>query len=125
MLKKLLIATLVAASLGGVCTYAPAATNIYVQTAPPEPRSERVPAVRRGYVWAPGYWDWKGRRHVWVAGHWVRARQGYAYRPHAWVERDGRWYLERGRWVRGGNRDRDGDGVPNRRDARPDDPRRR
>jgi hypothetical protein len=34
------------------------------------------------------------------------------------MERDGRWVLERRRW------DRDGDGVPNRLDARPDNPNR-
>ena len=82
-----------------------------------------VPAPRRGYVWAPGYWDWRGSRHIWVGGRWVREREGYAYHPHRWVEHDGRWRLERGRWDRA-HRDSDGDGVPDRFDRRPNNPNR-
>ena len=78
-------------------------------------------APRRGYVWVPGYWNWRGQRHVWTKGTWMRARNGYVYRAPTWQERDGRWFQERGRWPRN---DRDGDGVPNRQDRRPDDPRR-
>ena len=33
-----------------------------------------------------------------------------------WRERGGRWEYDRGRW------DRDGDGVPNRYDRRPNNP---
>ena len=95
------------------------AVDIYVNTAPPPPRHERVPEPRRGYVWSPGYWNWQNHRHVWVKGSWVRERPGHSYRAHQWVERDGRWQLQRSRW------DRDGDGVPNDRDARPNDPTRR
>jgi hypothetical protein len=32
--------------------------------------------------------------------------------------------MEGGRWERGGRRDNDGDGVPNRHDARPNNPNR-
>jgi hypothetical protein len=120
--KKVLVSVMFAAGLlgaGAAPLPAMAAVDIYVQTAPPPPRVERVPAARRGYVWAPGYWNWNGRRHVWVKGNWVRERRGYAYRPHEWVERDGRWILQRGGW------DRDGDGVPDRRDAHPNNPNRR
>ena len=120
--KKFLVSALMAAGLlGAVATPLPAiaAVDVYVRTAPPPPREERVPAARRGYVWAPGYWNWQGNRHAWAKGHWVKERRGYAYRPHEWVERDGRWQLQRGRW------DRDGDGVPDRRDSRPSDPTRR
>ena len=123
--KKLLVSALLAATtIGPMALPLPsaAAVDVYVNTAPPPPREERVREARRGYVWAPGYWNWNGRRHVWVAGHWVRERPGYAWRPHEWVERDGRWRLERGRWDR---RDSDRDGVPNRRDRYPYDPNRR
>lgn len=84
--------------------------------APPPPRHEAVPRARRGQVWSPGYWDWRGRRYVWVPGTWVKARPGYRYREPHWVERDGHWELRRGGW------DRDGDGVPNRHDSRPNNP---
>ncbi len=81
-------------------------------------RYEVVPAPRVGYVWTPGYWDWRGRRHVWIAGHWIRARHGYYYTPARWVERDGGWVFYRGVWLR----DRDRDGVPDRFDRAPNNP---
>ena len=119
--KKVLMSVLIAAgTLGAVAAPLPAlaATNvdIYVNTAPPAPRYEAVPGPRRGYVWAPGYWQWnkKRHRHVWVAGHWEKARRGYVYRTPEWTERDGRWHYRASRW------DRDGDGIPNNRDATPD-----
>jgi hypothetical protein len=120
-MKKILLAAVVAATMGSIAV--PAAAAVYVQVAPPAPRSEAVPAPRRGYAWAPGYWDWRGKRHVWVAGHWVKERRGYAYAEPRWVERDGRWTMERRGWQRA-SRDRDGDGVPNRFDSRPNNPNR-
>lgn len=122
----------------------------YITVAPPPPRYERAPRHRAGYIWSPGYWDWRGNRHEWIGGSWVRERQGYVYHQARWIERDGRWQREGSRWDRGGrgdsdhdgipnrhdrdrdndgianrnDRDRDGDGVPNRRDDNPDNPRR-
>jgi len=101
--KKLLVSALLAATMivpMAMPLPSVAAVDVYVNTAPPPPREERVREGRRGYVWAPGYWNWRGNRHVWVAGHWVRERRGYEWRPHRWVERDGRWRLERGGWDR-------------------------
>lgn len=131
--------------------FAHADVSIVIGNAPPPQRVEVVPVPRRGYQWAPGYWGWNGRRHVWVAGHWERARPGYAYQRPEWrQERDG-WRLSHGGWQRGpahGNRhhyvnhghgrgdryrdgvpnrvdrDRDGDGVANRYDRMPNNPRR-
>lgn len=68
--------------------------------APPPPRVEVVPAPRPGYLWAPGYWDWRGGRHYWVRGNWVRERRGYAYHHPEWVQEGGRWHLNHGGWVR-------------------------
>lgn len=120
MLKKLLFAAMLAASTIGLAPPA-VARYVVVQTAPPPLRVEAVPAPRVGYVWVPGYWDWRGHRHVWVGGLWVRHRPGYRYYKPRWVERGGRWSLERGRWGRG---DRDHDGVANRRDRYPNNPHR-
>jgi hypothetical protein len=88
---------------------------------PPPPRVEVVPAARPGYLWTPGYWAWRGNRHVWVNGNWVRARRGYVYTQPTWVQEGDRWRLRPGAWGRG---DRDGDGIPNRNDRHPDNPRR-
>lgn len=94
---------------------------VVIREAPPAPRQEVVPAARRGYEWAPGYWDYAGHRYVWVKGHWERSRAGYAYRRPEWRQGSNGWEMDRGGWRRG---DRDGDGVPNRDDRRPNNPNR-
>ena len=145
MLKRQwLLAALVASSISAISVPASAAVGIYLDVAPPAPRVEIVPAARSGFVWAPGYWDYRNGRHAWVKGHWVRERHGMFWHPDRWEQRDGRWVLQRGAWNReewrerrlaGGDRDRDGipnrldrdrdgDGVPNRLDRAPDNPRR-
>src|SRR4051794_8117707 len=68
--------------------------------APPAPRVEAVPAPRKGYVWAPGYWRWEGRHHVWVPGYYVRVQHGRHWVPEHWEERGGRWYFRKGHWER-------------------------
>jgi hypothetical protein len=144
--KKVLVSALLAAGMiGAVATplSSVAAVEIQLNFAPPPDRYERVPAPRRGYVWAPGHWQWNAQRnrHYWTAGNWERARPGYAFQRPQWVERDGRWHYQARRWDSdrdgipdrrdptpyGANRPRDSDrdGVPDRRDARPNDPNRR
>ena len=121
MIRKTLLAGLLAAGLGGIAAPAAAAVDVYIDLAPPPARYEVVPAPRRGYVWTPGYWNWNGHRHVWTSGTWVRERPGYSYNHARWVEQDGRWRMERRGWAR---HDRDGDGVPDRYDRHPNNPRR-
>ncbi|MDP5009212.1 MAG: YXWGXW repeat-containing protein [Glaciimonas sp.] len=75
--------------------------NATIRIAPPAPRYERVPPARAGYAWAPGYWNWAGRRHVWVQGTWVRARPGYRYSAPRWNrDRRGNWVFRAGDWRR-------------------------
>ena len=122
--RKLLLAGLCVTALSGIAVpvVADAAVGgVYLNVAPPPPRSEVVPSPRRGYVWVPGYWNARGNRHVWQAGHWEKSRNGYIYVQPNWVQRDNRWQLERGGWNRG---DRDRDGVPNGRDRAPNNPNR-
>ena len=87
-----------------------------IRVAPPAPRYERIPRSRDGYVWQPGYWDWRGNRYEWTSGIWAAERPGYVYAQPNWVQRDGRWFMEPSRWTPrgGGGRDRDHDGVPDR-----------
>ena len=75
-----------------------ARTYIDVDIAPPAPREEVIPEARVGFVWAPGYWNWEGHRHVWVAGHYIRERHGHHWVADRWNEHDGRWRYERGHW---------------------------
>jgi hypothetical protein len=71
-----------------------------IDVRPPPPRVVVAPGARRGYVWAPGYWRWDGRRHVWVDGRWLRERRGYHWQPAHWEERRGHWHFEDGHWDR-------------------------
>lgn len=89
----------------GALTQAPAAradVRVGIRIAPPPPPAHVIveSGPRVGYVWAPGYWRWNGRRHVWVEGHYVRARRGYVWVADAWDHRGDRWYYQRGHWVR-------------------------
>jgi hypothetical protein len=74
--------------------------SLNINTAPPPPRYERV-VVRPGYVWAPGYWRWDGRRHVWVEGYWIRERPGYVWVGPRWEQYGGGWRFSAGYWNRG------------------------
>jgi hypothetical protein len=123
MFKKIVLATLVAVSAAAIPGASYAQRQVIVNVAPPAARQEAVPAPRRGFVWVPGHHEWRQRHHVWVSGHWIKARPGYAYNAPQWSERNGKWVMREGQWVRSA-RDRDGDGVPNRQDARPNNPNR-
>jgi YXWGXW repeat-containing protein len=120
--KKVVVSALIAA--GTVATLAvplPSSAQavqaeIYVLQPPPPPRVEVVPAPRSGYVWVPGHYQYRTDNYVWAEGSWEPARPGYVFRAPAWVEREGRWVYQPPRW------DRDGDGVPNRRDNFPNNP---
>ncbi len=131
---KLLLASFAAASaFAAIPLPAAAEVGVYLDAAPPPPRHELVPVPRHGFVWEPGYWDWRHGHYMWVDGHWIRERRGLYWHPSHWESRDGRWVLERGGWhrdrweprryaERDRDRDRDRDGVPNRFDRAPDDP---
>lgn len=113
-------ATVLSLGAFAVPTVAQAQPSITVQVAPPPPRFERTPRPRQGYVWAPGHWEWRANRHVWIPGIWMRARPGYAYRAPHWEQHGGRWEYRQGRW----DRDRHG-GWPQGDDRRPGNPHRR
>lgn len=117
--RKLLLATIATMSIGAALPAAARTTvEVYVDAPPPAPVVEYVPAPRAGWVWVPGVWEWRHHRHVWVRGHWARVRPGYYYAPARWVPYGHRWQYYRGGW----RHDSDGDGVPDRFDARPYNP---
>jgi hypothetical protein len=96
---------------------------VVVKQAPPALRAESVPAARRGFEWVPGHWDWSGKRYTWVGGRYEKIRAGYVFKRPEWRRDANGWILERGGW-RAGKRDRDGDGISNAADARPNNPTR-
>src|SRR6185437_16541313 len=73
--RKTLLALCVAVGSGATLLPAVASAEIYVRIGPPPPRTEVVPVLRPGYVWVPGYWNWNGRRYVWVRGHRIHGRR--------------------------------------------------
>lgn len=79
--------------------------SIVIGNAPPPQRYEVVPAPRRGYEWAPGYWNLNDGRHVWARGHWERARLGQHYQRPEWQRSNDGWRLNRGGWQRGEHHD--------------------
>ena len=115
LMKASVLALSLLAPLAALPTTASAAVSVdlVVRVPPPAVRVEVVPAPRVGFVWAPGYWDWRSNHHVWVGGTWVRERPGYVYNHPQWIERNGEWHFARGSWAR---HDPDHDGVPNYRD---------
>ncbi len=101
MTPKALIATLmVAASAIALPAISTAGVLIDVDIAPPAAQVEVVPPARVGYVWAPGFWEWRDGRHVWIGGHWIGERRGYHWVPDRWDPVGGRWHHERGHWER-------------------------
>ena len=78
---------------------ASAEREITTSLSPPPPRIERV-RPREGFVWAPGYWEWRGHEHVWVAGRWMGERRGYHWVPDRWEQRGPHWHHEAGHWER-------------------------
>ncbi len=96
-LRRYALMMVVAASISAPAC-AGSSLFIDVDLAPPAPRYEVVPVARPGYVWAPGFWFWEGRRHVWHPGHWVVERPGYIWVADGWEQRGPRWHYNPGHW---------------------------
>ena len=118
-MRKLIIGSLAVAALGSLSLPAAAHTNLdfVVSIGPPPVYREYLPPPRAGFVWVPGYWGWRYGRYDWIPGRWVRHRPAYHYDPIRWRHREGPYFGYSG-W-----RDADRDGVPNRFDRRPFNPR--
>jgi hypothetical protein len=76
----------------------PPSAAAHVGVRPPAARAERIPAGRAGHVWAPGYWGWNGRAHVWFGGHWEAEQPGFRFIPASWVWVGGEWVFYPGYW---------------------------
>jgi len=68
---------------------------------PPAARVEfRGVAPSARHFWAPGYYRYNGREHVWTGGRWELRRDGFEFIAPHWVNRFGRFEYLPGRWVR-------------------------
>ena len=98
--QALLLGMLMTAGAIAAPSIASAGIMIDIDVAPPPIRAETMPPPRVGYVWAPGYWEWRGHAHVWVAGRYIVERRGYRWVPDHWEQRGPHWHHERGHWER-------------------------
>jgi len=98
--KTLLISVCMALSPMALPTLSVAGVSVDIDVAPPVPRVEVVPAPRAGFVWAPGFWEWRDGRHVWVGGRWIGERPGFHWAPDRWVQAGPHWHHEPGHWER-------------------------
>lgn len=95
-----------AAVAGTIALPAQAQVSIGVQIgptyAPPPPQYEPVPVLQPGYVWVPGYWQWRDGRYVWRRGYREHGRPGYHWRgrdrdwDHGRRDRDDRYHCPPG-----------------------------
>ena len=67
---------------------------------PPPPRYGVIGvAPGPGYVWAEGYWDWRGSNWYWVRGSWLRPpRPRAAWVPGYWQPHGREYRFRAGRW---------------------------
>jgi WXXGXW repeat (2 copies) len=105
---------LAAFSAAGAVEY----SAVEVDAAPPPMRVEVAPPAREGYVWIPGYWDYRDHDYSWVGGHFEREREGFVYVAPRYEEREGHWRVYVGGWDRRGEEERVE--PPARVTARPD-----
>ncbi len=99
-LRALLLGSCIIAGTVAAPVLTLAGVVVDIDVAPPPVRVETVPPPRAGYVWAPGYWEWRGGQHVWVAGRWIGERRGYHWVPDEWVQRGPHWHHVVGHWER-------------------------
>jgi len=97
--KALLVSLCIAGSTMLAPVVASAGIGIDIDIAPPAPQVEIVPGPRVGYVWAPGYWEWRGGSHVWVGGQW-RANGAAIIDSRSVEQRGQHWHHNRGHWER-------------------------
>jgi WXXGXW repeat (2 copies) len=74
------------------------AAEIYIEDAPPPPRSERMPPPHDGLVWAAGHWEWSGKAFYWVEGTWLVERRKQHWVPAQWEHASSKWHFLPGHW---------------------------
>jgi hypothetical protein len=79
----------------------PAQQIVVVTPPPPPPAQVEVRYARPSPfdVWVPGYWEWRGGRYVWIAGHWSRPPRGHrSWEAPRWERRGSNYIFIEGHW---------------------------
>jgi hypothetical protein len=81
---------------------APAAQQDAIVATEPPPPPQREMILERPSpvaVWIPGYWSWRGNRHVWIGGHWEQPpRERAVWVAPRWEQRGNGYVLIQGFW---------------------------
>jgi len=99
-MRSLTAAVILAGAFLATTACAGTSGRVYVRTGPPPVRAEVVAvSPGPGYVWVPGYYQYRGNSYVWVGGRYERPPRARArWVPSHW-ERDRRgWYFVDGHW---------------------------
>lgn len=74
---------------------------LYAAPPPPPPRFGAFGAAPGpGYLWADGYWDYRGRGWYWVPGRWARPpRPRAVWVPAHWAPRPPGYVFVPGHWA--------------------------
>ena len=99
-MRSLAAAVILAGALLATTACAGSSGRVYIRTGPPPVRAEVVAvSPGPGYVWVPGYYQYRGNAYVWVGGRYERPPRSRArWVPGHW-ERDRRgWYFVDGHW---------------------------
>jgi len=95
--KSLLTALNFPAMLMVVLTTPSIAAEITSDVAPPPARVERF-EPRDGYIWAAGYWEWRGRSYHWVSGTYLLEHRGAHWVADRWEPVGPHWQHVAGHW---------------------------
>jgi hypothetical protein len=102
MMKRLLLAVMVAGTLGGCRVHVrePAYEYEYANVPPPPDQVEVMGvAPSPNHFWIPGHHYWSGGRYLWRPGYWEVRRHQQEWVPGHWEHHHGRghYYVE-GHW---------------------------
>jgi hypothetical protein len=97
-LRIVILGLSLAAGVSAMPAVAASPSEIINRTPPPPQREEAAPQPKNGFVWSPGFWEWRGTGYKWSPGEWIKERRGHQWQPYGWQERDGRWHFVHGGW---------------------------
>lgn len=72
--------------------------EVYAPSAPPIARAETV-VIREGWLWSRGHYYWNTASWAWIPGHYVRIIPNRVWLHPHYIVRGRRWVFVRGHWA--------------------------